>query len=126
MDARDPQPSRPPAPREEPPEAREPVIDEPGKEIPAVDPRPPGAPRTIREPVEPTTHPTTEGKPTAVGAAVLARRLRKPPAAGASSTRGKPTAVDNAGRRPAVTHVARSAAFSPDSKPQPAHNREEP
>jgi hypothetical protein len=50
MDARDPQPSRPPAPREEPPEAQEPIIDEPGKEVPAVDPRRPGAPCTIREP----------------------------------------------------------------------------
>ena len=58
MHARDPQPSRPPAPREEPPEAQEPVIDEPGKEVPAVDPRLPGAPRTIREP-----RPDSEPKP---------------------------------------------------------------
>jgi hypothetical protein len=52
MHARDPQPPRPPAPQEEPPAAHEPVIDEPGKEVPAVDPRRPGAPRTIREPDE--------------------------------------------------------------------------
>jgi len=50
MHAREPEPSRPPAPREEPPEGQEPLIDEPGKEVPAVDPRRPGSPRTIREP----------------------------------------------------------------------------
>jgi hypothetical protein len=60
MSARDPQSSRPPAPREEPPEAQEPVIDEPGKEVPAVDPRRPGEPRTIREPrQEPDSKPQT-------------------------------------------------------------------
>ncbi len=52
MRARDPQPSRPPSPQQEPPEAQEPVIDEPGEEVPAVDPRRPGEPRTIREPEE--------------------------------------------------------------------------
>ena len=41
-----------PPPIEDPPggQPQGPVIDEPGKEIPAVDPRRPGEPRTIRDP----------------------------------------------------------------------------
>jgi hypothetical protein len=39
-----------PPPIDDPPAGREPVIDEPGREIPAVDPRRPGEPRTIRDP----------------------------------------------------------------------------
>ena len=46
-------PSQPPRPpMEDPPSGKEPVIDEPGREVPAVDPRVPGAPRKIREPKE--------------------------------------------------------------------------
>jgi hypothetical protein len=54
-----------PPPIDDPPSGRqrEPVIDEPGREIPAVDPRRPGEPRTIREPEktpdEPPSGPAT-------------------------------------------------------------------
>ncbi|MET0620089.1 MAG: hypothetical protein ABW056_07410 [Thermoanaerobaculia bacterium] len=45
----------------EPPAAPEPVIDEPGRQIPAVDPRLPGQPRTIREPAEDPENPRGPG-----------------------------------------------------------------
>jgi NDP-sugar pyrophosphorylase family protein len=64
----------------------------------------------------PSTDPTTKGKPSAEGNAARTRRKRKPPAVGESSTRGKPTAVDNAGRRPAVTHTGRRPVVSGRAK----------
>ena len=40
----------PPLPVNDPPEDREPVIDEPGRQVPAIDPRVPGTPRRIHDP----------------------------------------------------------------------------
>ena len=57
-----------PPPMDEPPAGRrEPIIDEPGREIPAVDPRRPGEPRRIREP-EPTPDEPPSGPATATAA----------------------------------------------------------
>jgi hypothetical protein len=55
----DTKPNSPPV--DEPPSVPEPVIDEPGREIPAVDPRLPGQPRTIREPGEDPENPRGPG-----------------------------------------------------------------
>jgi hypothetical protein len=54
---------QPPPPVGEPPSdtQREPVIDEPGRQVPAVDPRLPGTPRTIREPERKPDDPTGPG-----------------------------------------------------------------
>ncbi len=54
-------PPSPPPPVNEPPAAPEPVIDEPGRQIPAIDPRLPGQPRTIREPGEDPENPRGPG-----------------------------------------------------------------
>jgi hypothetical protein len=53
-----------PPPIDEPPTNQEPVIDEPGRQVPAVDPRLPGTPRTIREPEPDPENPAPTPAPT--------------------------------------------------------------
>jgi hypothetical protein len=65
-------PSYPQSPPVDDPPAgnQEPVIDEPGREVPAVDPRVPGQPRRIREPLDDPESPSGPGR-----AATLRRTL---------------------------------------------------
>lgn len=63
MDTNPDAPTEPsPPPIEDPPSGREPVIDEPGRQVPAVDPRLPGQPRKIRDPKESPENPTGPGQ----------------------------------------------------------------